>query len=143
MKKQFFLTIITLFLMTFVANAQELTGEWKTVDEETNKVKSIVKIYKAKNGKYYGQVMQILDKTRGPNPLCDKCTDDRKGKPVLNMLIINDMVMNNNNTQLSGGKILDPQKGKEYSCKIWLEGKNLKVRGYWGVFYRTQTWHKN
>jgi uncharacterized protein (DUF2147 family) len=39
-----------------------------------------------------------------------------------------------------GGSILDPKNGRVYRCKIWLEGQDLKVRGYWGPFYRTQTW---
>ena len=40
-----------------------------------------------------------------------------------------------------GGEILDPKKGKIYKCKIWLENGVLKVRGYWGFIYRTQTWY--
>jgi uncharacterized protein (DUF2147 family) len=42
----------------------------------------------------------------------------------------------------TGGNILDPEVGKVYRCKLWLEGENLKVSGYWGPFYRTQTWLK-
>jgi uncharacterized protein (DUF2147 family) len=43
---------------------------------------------------------------------------------------------------LAEGTILDPESGKIYQCKIWLEGEDLKVRGYWGPFFRTQTWKK-
>ena len=25
-------------------------------------------------------------------------------------------------------------------CSIWLDGNNLKVRGYVAMFYKTQTW---
>lgn len=139
MKKNFLL-LIAFFVVIKFGYAQDMTGKWKTIDDETGKVKSIVHVFKATNGKYYGQVKDILDKTRGENPLCDKCTDKRKGQPIKGMYIINDMTLNGN--VLSGGNILDPQKGKEYSCKIWLEGDKLKVRGYWGVFYRTQTWHR-
>ena len=43
----------------------------------------------------------------------------------------------------SGGTILDPKKGKVYTCKLWTEGEDkLKVRGYVGPIYRTQTWHR-
>ncbi|MEQ9415709.1 MAG: DUF2147 domain-containing protein, partial [Cyclobacteriaceae bacterium] len=42
----------------------------------------------------------------------------------------------------SGGTILDPKVGKIYRCRLWIEGDNLKVRGYWGPFYRTQTWDR-
>lgn len=41
----------------------------------------------------------------------------------------------------SGGRILDPDNGKTYSCKIWREGDTLKVRGYVAFFFKTQTWH--
>ncbi|HCZ37305.1 MAG TPA: DUF2147 domain-containing protein, partial [Cytophagales bacterium] len=34
----------------------------------------------------------------------------------------------------------DPNNGKIYRCKVWLEGNNLKLRGYLGPFFRTQTW---
>ncbi|WP_245574509.1 DUF2147 domain-containing protein [Hugenholtzia roseola] len=42
--------------------------------------------------------------------------------------------------EYSGGKILDPEDGKSYTCKIWREGKNLMVRGYVAFFFRTQKW---
>ncbi|TAE71620.1 MAG: DUF2147 domain-containing protein [Bacteroidetes bacterium] len=140
MKIYILITLLACFNLIFGANAQEMVGEWKTIDDDSGKAKSIIKIYKARNGKYYGEVTKLLDKSKGENPLCTKCTDERKNKPILNMLILNDMQLIGG--QLSGGKILDPEKGKEYTCKIWLEGNNLKVRGYWGVFYRTQTWYK-
>lgn len=43
------------------------------------------------------------------------------------------------------GTIMDPKNGKEYSCKIELEGQDkLKVRGYLGfsLLGRTQTWFR-
>jgi uncharacterized protein (DUF2147 family) len=40
------------------------------------------------------------------------------------------------------GDILDPEIGKIYRCKVWVEGNTLKVRGFWGPFYRTQTWQQ-
>jgi uncharacterized protein (DUF2147 family) len=138
-QKQFY-GILFFCLLSFGLSAQSIVGEWKTIDDETGKTKSIVKIYEAKNGKFYGKVVKILDKSRGENPLCDKCTDDRKDKPILDMLIVKEM--NKSGDLFSGGRILDPAKGKEYSCKMWIENGNLKVRGYWGIFYRTQTWYK-
>ena len=135
-----FVQIFALFLLSPFALFAQITGSWKTIDDETGKEKSIVKIYEAQNGMYYGKISTLLDKDKGDNPICDVCPDDRKNKPVLNMVIIKEL--SKNGDTYSGGKILDPQKGKEYSCKIWREGENLKVRGYWGMFYRTQTWYK-
>jgi uncharacterized protein (DUF2147 family) len=56
------------------------------------------------------------------------------------MEIIKELVPDGN--EFEGGDILDPEVGKVYSCKLWLEGGQLKVRGYLGPFYRTQTWEK-
>jgi uncharacterized protein (DUF2147 family) len=42
------------------------------------------------------------------------------------------------------GKVYDPNNGKTYSCKITLEGNNLKVRGYIGMslFGRTEIFER-
>jgi uncharacterized protein (DUF2147 family) len=37
---------------------------------------------------------------------------------------------------------MDPEDGKVYKAEIWREAGTLKVRGYLGMFYRTQTWVK-
>lgn len=139
MKKLFIIFLLLNMACLGQVFAQDILGEWKTIDDETGKEKSIVKIYKAKNGKVYGKVIKILDKSKGENPLCEECSGDRKNQPILGMVIINGL--SQSGSTWSGGKILDPAKGKEYSCKIWREGSQLKVRGYWGVFYRTQTWY--
>jgi uncharacterized protein (DUF2147 family) len=42
-----------------------------------------------------------------------------------------------------GGKIYNPEDGKKYRCKIWLDGNDrLKLRGYIGfsLLGRTETW---
>jgi len=46
------------------------------------------------------------------------------------------------NLWANGGKILDPENGKEYTVKMVPQegGKKLQVRGYIGPFYRTQVW---
>ena len=78
-----------------------------------------------------------------PNPRCTKCKGWRKNKPILGLLFVWNLVKTGPNLW-SKGKILDPDEGKTYTCKIWLDkkGKSLKVRGYLWIFYRTQTWHR-
>jgi uncharacterized protein (DUF2147 family) len=118
----------------------QIVGEWKTVDDNTGKARSIIEIYEAKNGMYYGKVRKLLDPDKSQDVVCEKCPGDRKGQKVVGLTVIREMKLSSGT--MSGGYILDPENGKEYSCKIWLEGNELKVRGYWGVFYRTQTWYK-
>ncbi|MFN7235859.1 MAG: DUF2147 domain-containing protein, partial [Cyclobacteriaceae bacterium] len=126
-------------LLAGQATAQ-ITGRWKSVDENTGEVNSIVEIFES-GGKIFGKVVQIFPKPgEDPDPLCDKCPaeDNRHRKKILGMEIIRHMEPVGN--EYSGGEILDPEVGRVYRCKLWLEGKNLKVRGYLGPFYRTQTW---
>lgn len=57
------------------------------------------------------------------------------------MEIIKDMTADDDGGY-DGGTILDPKVGKIYRCRLWLEANKLKVRGYWGPFFRTQTWDR-
>jgi len=131
----FFATVI------FCAEAQtSVLGKWKTIDDDTGDPKSVVEIT-SRNGKVFGKVVKLFRKPgEDPDPVCDKCEEDdpRYNKRVIGMEIIQDMV--NDDDEYSGGRILDPKIGKVYRCKLWLEGNDLRVRGYIGPFYRTQTW---
>ena len=114
-------------------------GKWKTVDE-SGEEKSIIEIFE-RNGKVYGKIIKIFT-DQDPDPICDKCPEDdpRYRKKIIGMEIIKNMEKREN--EYSQGSILDPQDGKIYRCKLWTEESGLKVRGYWGPFYRTQTWKK-
>ena len=136
--------LFTLFLviLPFIAPAQSITGKWITVGDETGKDKSIVEIYE-RDGLYFGKVLKILPgEGVDTDPLCRECPEDdpRYNKKVVGMEIIKDM--KKDGTEFTGGTILDPKVGKIYKCKLWTEGPVLNVRGYWGPFFRTQTWKK-
>ncbi|HEV7738003.1 MAG TPA: DUF2147 domain-containing protein, partial [Chlamydiales bacterium] len=75
-----------------------------------------------------------------PDPVCKDCgeDDDRYNKKIIGMEILRDMEKSED--AFDDGSILDPNNGRVYRCRIWVEGNDLKVRGYWGPFYRTQTW---
>ena len=60
-------------------------GTWTTVDDNTGKPKSVVEIYGTRDGSLAGRVNQVLSSDRGPNPVCDNCSGERKGKPVEGM----------------------------------------------------------
>jgi uncharacterized protein (DUF2147 family) len=134
------LTILLFGASIAVAQAQDVTGKWKTVDDESGDERSIVDIYE-KNGKMYGKVVKLFRVPgEDPDPVCTKCddSDDRSNKKIIGMEILRDMKKSGD--EYSGGNILDPKNGRIYRCSIWVEGNELKVRGYWGPFYRTQTW---
>ncbi|QLE02575.1 DUF2147 domain-containing protein [Galbibacter sp. BG1] len=141
MNKKFLVTVFMAVLVGVSAQAQSVFGKWKTIDDETGKEKSIVNIYE-ENGKVYGKVVEILNKDR-VDVVCDKCEGDKKNKKVLGMVIIEDLKKDGD--EYEGGTILDPEKGKEYKCKIWVDEDNsdiLNVRGYIAFLFRTQEWHR-
>lgn len=134
---------ILFFLLPLTTMAQSIVlGKWKTIDDNTGKEKSILEITE-RNGKVYGKILKIFTQPgEDPDPVCDKCPEDdgRYKKKIVGMEIIKDMVKDED--AYSDGNILDPEVGKIYRCKLWVEGKDLKVRGYWGLVYRTQTWKR-
>ena len=115
-------------------------GLWKTIDDETGKPKSLVRITEA-GGTLSGRIERLIDPDK-PDPRCDKCTDARKGQPVLGMTIIEGAKKEADEAYWAGGTILDPNNGKTYRLRLTPEdgGKALQVRGYIGPFYRNQTW---
>lgn len=129
--------LVAFVLIPFFGQAQ-ITGQWVTIDDNTGKKRSVVEIYE-KDGKYFGKIVRLF---RGPeeeqDPVCDECEDYRKGQKIIGMDIITNMKKAGD--ELVDGEIMDPENGKIYSCKIWREGDELKVRGYLYFLYRTQTW---
>ena len=121
-----------------VLSYAQIEGKWKTIDDETGKPKSIVEIFKKSDGKYYGKIVQLLQKPENNN--CVKCTDDRKNKPLVGLEIIRGLKKDGG--EFSGGTITDPKSGKSYKCIIKREGNKLHVRGYVGfaAIGRTQVW---
>ena len=120
-------------------------GLWKTVDDNTKKEKSLVRIVES-GGVYTGKVEKVIDPDAPKDAVCKDCTDDRKDKPVVGMTIIRNMKAGGDKDVFEGGDILDPNNGKVYSAKLKLVegGKKLDVRGYIGtpLLGRSQTWQR-
>ena len=124
------------------SNIASPEGKWKTIDDRTGKVRSVVAIWEEK-GKLYGKIEKLIDPDPNlRNPQCIYCDGDLKDKPVIGLRILWDL--RKNGDQWSGGRVLDPENGKSYRCIIAIQdsGKTLKVRGYIGfsLFGRTQYW---
>jgi uncharacterized protein (DUF2147 family) len=136
------LSLIVFLAVGQGAFCQEIKGKWKTIDDETNEPKSIVELFE-RDGKVFGRIVKLFRKPgEDQDPVCDDCEKDdpRFKKKIIGMEIVRGMVLADG--EYDGGDILDPNNGKVYKCRIWREGDDLKVRGYWGPFYRTQTWLK-
>ena len=116
-------------------------GSWHTLDEKTSEVKSQIQITES-GGVVIGKIEKLLRKDAKQDAVCDECSDDRKGKPLLGLEIIRGAKKAADKNVWEDGKILDPENGKNYTLTMEPEegGKKLKVRGYIGPFFRTQTW---
>lgn len=140
MKKSLFFAMLMIY--GFVSNAQSKSpiGIWKTIDDVSGKSKSHVEIYE-ENGKLKGKVVKLLE--GATSSICKDCPGDKKNKPLIGMVVMEGL--KKDGEKYSGGTILDPNKGKEYQCNIWLEKDNvLTVRGFIGfsLIGRSQTWHR-
>lgn len=137
------LLALALMLAATAAFAQATpTGLWKTIDDKTGKERSLIRITEA-GGVYTGRIEKTLDPDAKPGAVCDKCTDERKDKPLIGMALIRNIKANADDREVfDGGDITDPDNGKVYKLRLKpLDGgKKLEVRGYIGPFYRNQTW---
>ena len=116
-------------------------GKWNTIDDKTGKVKSEVQLYD-QGGKLYGKITGVPEPNdaQGKPKVCTKCEGADKNQPIVGLVIIKGLTADGE--RFNGGTILDPEDGKVYKAEVWTEGDKLKVRGYLGPFYKTQTWAK-
>ena len=117
-------------------------GRWKTVDDATGKVKSIVAI-REENGKLYGAIETLFDPPV-PHPTCYLCSGALKDRPLVGLQVLSGFAQVG--SQWSGGQVLDPESGKIYSASLTLEdgGKKLRLHGYFHVpiLGRTEHWQR-
>ena len=128
-------------VISFTAAAQTadaILGSWANPNGQDH-----ILIYK-KGNKYYGK----LDWIKYPNdeqgkPKTDKNNPDPalRSRPDLGLELLKDFVYDGDNVY-NDGTVYDPKNGKTYSCKMTLDGNNLKIRGYIGIslFGRSEVW---
>jgi uncharacterized protein (DUF2147 family) len=141
MNKKIISVLCVLFIsISMFSQVDKIVGRWKTIDDKDGSTKSIVLVFKATNGKYYGKVEKLF---KNPDKKCTECEGANKDKAVLGMMVVNGM--KENEGSLTGGTILDPNNGKVYRCSMTYDAKtgNLDVRGSldkFGMIGRTQVW---
>ena len=130
-------------LLPALALAQNTpVGLWKTIDDDGKTAKSLVRISE-QGGTLVGSIDKLLDPAAPTDSKCDKCSDDRKDKPVVGLQIIRGVKAEGDGVW-GGGEILDPNNGKTYRTRLKPVdgGKKLEMRGYIGPFYRSQLWQR-
>jgi uncharacterized protein (DUF2147 family) len=137
------LVALTFALVSITSFAQSTPeGLWMSFDDEGKTPTALIRISKS-NGQLIGRIEKVLDTTS--ESTCSKCTDDRKNQPLVGLEIIRGALANASNGKWEQGRILDPDDGTDYKLVMELQngGQVLLVRGYWGVFWRTQQWRRN
>jgi len=132
---------LLLFISCLLTKAQEITGKWKVIDEDSGKAKCIINIRLTDDYSLTGKITKLLKEEAPDDAKCVKCKGEFKNEPLIGLPILRGFKKGDD--KWIDGLITDPEKGKTYNSKIWLDNDNpdqLKVRGYVGVFYRTQTW---
>ena len=130
------LIVLPLFALAQPPANAGVLGRWTTIDDNTGKPRSVVEITIG-NGVLSGRIVDLHDRSK-LDKVCEKCTDDRKNKRIVGLEIIRGMKADGETWE--DGTILDPETGKVYDCKLWLEDGKLQVRGYVAFFFRTQVW---
>jgi len=139
--RRFRLAALTLLAVSTACAAEPSpAGLWKTIDDHSGRPRGAVQIYE-QNGAFFGKVQAAFD-PREAAERCRRCTDDRKDKPIIGLLILRDLKKHGD--EYSGGNILDPENGMVYRCKLRLieNGSKLLVRGYFvlPLLGRSQIW---
>ncbi len=118
-------------------------GVWKTIDDKTKSERSQLRITES-GGVLSGKIEKLLAADAKQDAVCDKCSDDRKDKPVVGLEVLRGVKKGSDDNTWDGGTILDAVEGKVYKVRLQPSdgGKKLEVRGYVGIpaLGRTQTW---
>jgi uncharacterized protein (DUF2147 family) len=136
MKKLTFIAALILVHLSLQDFAQsQILGRWLSEDK-----KGITEIF-GQNNKFYGKIVWVkpdkdIQTTDIENPDKNKCS-----QPLINLVILKDFIYSDN--EWKNGTVYDPANGKTYTCTMKLLNNNtLRVRGYWGPFYRTEIWSR-
>lgn len=141
---------ILLFSMNQIIATTNLTpiGYWKTIDDKTLQVLSIVQIYAENDGSLSGKVVEIMPVLgQKTTDVCKMCKGQSHNQPILGMQIIWGMTQDaaGSDTWVNG-HVLDPKSGNVYSGKMTVldNGQSLKLRGYvlMPMLGRSEIWQR-
>lgn len=119
-------------------HSDDILGIWLNEKKE-----AVVKIYK--NGdEYFGNIIDIQGEHA---PIKETLRDSNNPKPefrerpLIGMPLLENLSFNEG--EYAGGTAYNPRMGRYFVCKAWLVSeKEMKVRGYWGFIFGTETWEK-
>ena len=130
MKKLFFLLSLSIFTSALLrAQADKITGYWLT-EEGTSQVR----VYKAKDGQYYGKITWLDEPYENGKPKVDDENPDPglRNRPIMGLQILEGLEYSGKDKEWKNGTIYDPKSGKTYDCYMWFEDnpETLYMRGF-------------
>ncbi len=134
-----YMMLLLMLLMQVATFAQDpIEGLWYN-EEKTAKIK----IYKAKNDKFYGKIDWLKEPVKDGKARTDEKNPDKdkRNEPLLGLVVLKGFEKSGKD-EYEDGTIYDPKNGKTYSCIITYKGNELDVRGYVGFSWigRTAIW---
>ncbi len=121
-----------------------IVGLWKSRDQNSDKPRSLVAIYKYQDT-YYGRMLATYDDEGKIQDTIleqkDKATGVVGNPPYCGMDFVYDVKKEEDGDRYKG-KIIDPEEGKVYDVELWLEGDVLIVRGEIWIFGKDIPWQK-
>ena len=148
LKTSFITCTLALSSFAFAADNDDITGQWRTIDDKTGFSKGIVEITKNSKGIYTGKIIAIIPRPGyTPKTHCQKCPSPYTNQPILGLEVLHNMRAAKTPKEYEGGTILDPLSGKVYKSKVKLNatGSRLTMRGFVGfeLIGRSQTWMRH
>ena len=133
MRKAVFIAFVLLLLSLQNFAQNQILGKWVSEDK-----KGIIEIFQQKS-KYYGKLVWLKPDKDIPSTDAENPDKSKRSQPLLNLVILKDF--DHAEKEWKNGTVYDPANGKTYACAMRLTDNNqLRIRGYWGPFYRTEIW---
>jgi uncharacterized protein (DUF2147 family) len=127
-------------MQSFATDPDEILGVWVN-----GSGKGHIQIFKDE-GKYYGKIIWLHkpnDETGKPKIDKNNPNKNLQARPLLGMIMLRDFKYEEN--EWTGGRIYNPDDGKEYKCYMKLKNsKTLSIRGYIGFSFigKTETFQR-
>jgi uncharacterized protein (DUF2147 family) len=132
-------------LAAYAVTETDIVAQWTVADG-----KSRVEIYKAADGSIEGKIVWLSapnypdgDAEAG-KPKHDRENPDKsmQNRPIVGLVLLKGFKFDGKK-EWSGGTVYDPESGKTYKGKLWLDNENtLGMRGFIGISLlgRTEKW---